>query len=247
MAPDSTQIFWKKNRATVNLSPQSGRARDAMYKIAPSTRNRALLVIALLALACLGLYRAFSDPTTDDVYLFVVDMRADQSRPLDLSEVFAAQDGKPRIARVIVRTINASQLIDSHAAFLQAVAERVRAGDNPRLPLDQIAERDKLNVRTLRQKLPSSDLFFIALDPPYSHTQKALRSTLDQQDQLKGKDRLVLLERIVPILQLAPYVWPDGCEQMKDDFEYMKSNFFGVGLFLDETAIGLLTACRPLG
>ncbi len=218
-----------------------------MYRLAPPTRNRALLLIVLLALAGFGLYRAFSDPTTDDDYLFVIDMRADKSKALDWSDVFAAKDGKPRTTRVIVRTLDSAQLVDSHAALLQAVAERQRAGNNPRLPINETAQRDKVDARTLRQKLPSSDLFFIALDPPYSHTKKALRSALDQQDRLKGADRIVFMERIVPVLHPAPYTWPDGCEQMKDDFAYMKWNFFGSGLFLDDAAVGLLRACRPLG
>lgn len=141
--------------------------------------------------------------------------------------------------RLIVRTFERSQLIDSEAALAQAIQT---LGRRPA----SAASGSEEELLSERADIPPSELFFIELDPPYSHTKKALRQKFDEQRRLVGHDRTWLLNRVVPVLHSGPYVWPDGCPQMKDDFAYMRRTFFGVGLVLDDSAIGLLKSCKPV-
>jgi hypothetical protein len=221
-------------------------AKCSMYKFDPSRRNR-ILLMALLALAVFAIFRMFSDHTNEDEYLFVIDARADKAAPLDLSRVFTKDEEKRTKLRIIVQVITSSQLMATETAILQAFGERHRSEQSTRQPLWKIAEREKKDLRELKRKVPSSDLFFITLDLPSTDSKKALRAAIDVQDRFRGDDRVVLLESIVPVLRPEPYALPGGCEQMKDDFAYLKWNFYGVGLIVDEAAITLLKLCKPFG
>jgi hypothetical protein len=204
----------------------------------PALTPRRLILAGMgIAVAVFALYRALSEDEQENEYLYVIDARSDRSDPIDISVLFTSAGGKSKRPRVVVTEFESSQLIDSQEALAKAVEIRKASKTSSKEQVEAM----------LKRKVQPSEPFFIALDSPYSHTKKALRGSIDEQDRLRGADRVAFLRSIVPVIRADPYIWPDGCKEMLDDFAYIKWNFFAVGLVLNEAAIGLLQNCKPFG
>jgi hypothetical protein len=207
--------------------------------------NRRLLFIAAGVLIAGVLTFMFYPRTSDgDDYLFLIDRRSHFTAPFSMSDILTEKQLRDN-PQPVVKVIALPHFFLDASDLMRYFEERQKTQTGRLLPFEEMAKARKLTPAEFRGTLSADELFFVLLGTPSRDSKKALRNAIDKNSSITGVERVVLLERIVPVAQPSEYTGADGCQQLDDDLAYAKWNFYGMGLFMDESTVNLLKSCQP--